>query len=488
MDWFKHVQPWIDFAQAQNPLIDASMTGKDWAQLLVSGLIWLVHPVGARAVADPARRGEVSPSYLPARVAAMTPAPTDVPTTSSARSRSPATGWTTRRARCWSSSAGPGCCARRRPPRACRAGARAPGLGWVTAEYAMLPSATNTRSDRESVQGPDRRPHPRDLPADRPLAARGHRLQGARREHDRARLRRAPGRRRHPHRRHHRRLRRAGRRRAPTCASKGALAGEPLTGSVAAVSVGIIDGVPRLDLPYEEDVRAETDMNVVMTGDGEFVEVQGTAEGAPFDRAELDALLALAEKGCADLTRLQQEALAGELSVFLASRNAQEARRDAADPGARAAGHRGASASTTSTPYDEPVEDQPTFEGNALLKARAGLAATGLPSLADDSGLCVDALNGMPGVLSARWAGVAEGRRRQQPAAARAAGRRTRRAAWRALPLRGRVLPPRRRARHVVPRRDARPGDPRAAGERRLRLRRALRARRARTARSPRPS
>jgi XTP/dITP diphosphohydrolase len=57
------------------------------------------------------------------------------------------------------------------------------------------------------------------------------------------------------------------------------------------------------------------------------------------------------------------------------------------------------------TSYDEPVEDQPTFEGNALLKARAGLAATGLPSLADDSGLCVDALNGMPGVLSARWAG-----------------------------------------------------------------------------------
>ena len=57
------------------------------------------------------------------------------------------------------------------------------------------------------------------------------------------------------------------------------------------------------------------------------------------------------------------------------------------------------------TPYDEPVEDQPTFEGNALLKARAGLAATGLPSVADDSGLCVDALNGMPGVLSARWSG-----------------------------------------------------------------------------------
>ena len=84
-----------------------------------------------------------------------------------------------------------------------------------------------------------------------------------------------------------------------------------LTGSVAAVSVGIIDGAPRLDLPYVEDVRAETDMNVVMTGDGKYVEVQGTAEGAAFDRTELDALLSLAEKGCADLTRLQQEARAG---------------------------------------------------------------------------------------------------------------------------------------------------------------------------------
>ena len=79
---------------------------------------------------------------------------------------------------------------------------------------------------------------------------------------------------------------------------------------MAAVSVGVIDGEPRLDLPYEEDVRAQTDMNVVMTGDGNFVEVQGTAEGEPFDR-KLDALLSLAEKGCADLTRIQQEALRG---------------------------------------------------------------------------------------------------------------------------------------------------------------------------------
>jgi XTP/dITP diphosphohydrolase len=92
------------------------------------------------------------------------------------------------------------------------------------------------------------------------------------------------------------------------------------------------------------------------------------------------------------------------VKVFLASRNAKklaEMRRILAQhmPGVEVLGL------DDVTPYDEPVEDQPTFEGNALLKARAGLAATGLPSIADDSGLCVDALNGMPGVLSARWSG-----------------------------------------------------------------------------------
>ena len=92
------------------------------------------------------------------------------------------------------------------------------------------------------------------------------------------------------------------------------------------------------------------------------------------------------------------------MRVFLASRNAKkldEMRRILAEhlPGVEVVGLDDVAA------YDEPVEDQPTFEGNALLKARAGLAATGLPSVADDSGLCVDALNGMPGVLSARWSG-----------------------------------------------------------------------------------
>ena len=84
----------------------------------------------------------------------------------------------------------------------------------------------------------------------------------------------------------------------------------PLIDSVSAISVGIIDGTPMLDLPYTEDVRAETDMNVVVTGSGKFVEVQGTAEGAPFDRDELNSLLDLALEGTAELAQIQREALA----------------------------------------------------------------------------------------------------------------------------------------------------------------------------------
>jgi ribonuclease PH len=80
---------------------------------------------------------------------------------------------------------------------------------------------------------------------------------------------------------------------------------------VAAVSVGVVDGEPRLDLSYDEDVAADTDMNVVCTGDADFVEVQGTAEGAAFDRGTLNRLLDLAVLGCMELTERQQQALAG---------------------------------------------------------------------------------------------------------------------------------------------------------------------------------
>ncbi|GAB4011439.1 ribonuclease PH [Nocardioides ultimimeridianus] len=177
------------------------------------------------------------------------------------------------------------------------------GLGWVTAEYSMLPASTNTRSDRESVKGRiGGRTHEISRLIGRSLRAIiDDKALGENTIQIDCDVLQADG----------------GTRTAAITGAYVALADAcaklgvsgALTGSVAAVSVGIIDGVPRLDLPYVEDVRAETDMNIVMTGEGKYVEVQGTAEGAAFDRAELDALLALGEKGCADLTRLQQEAL-----------------------------------------------------------------------------------------------------------------------------------------------------------------------------------
>jgi ribonuclease PH len=186
---------------------------------------------------------------------------------------------------------------------------RGSGLGWVTAEYAMLPRSTNTRSDRESVKGRiGGRTHEisrlvgRSLRACVNLKALGE--NSIMLDCD---VLQADG----------------GTRTAAITGSYVALVdavawltarkrckGDPLTASVAAVSVGIIDGEPRLDLCYEEDVAAETDMNIVCTGDGQFVEVQGTAEREPFDRKLLDELLDLAVAGCSELTRLQREALA----------------------------------------------------------------------------------------------------------------------------------------------------------------------------------
>jgi ribonuclease PH len=182
------------------------------------------------------------------------------------------------------------------------------GLGWVTAEYAMLPRSTNTRSDRESVKGRiGGRTHEISRLVGRSLrAAIDYKALGENTIVLDCDVLQADG----------------GTRTAAITGAyvaladavswlrdKGALVSEPLKTSVAAVSVGIIDGVPMLDLCYEEDVTAETDMNVVMTGRGAFVEVQGTAEGAPFDRAQLDQLLDLAAAGCTTLTAAQQAAL-----------------------------------------------------------------------------------------------------------------------------------------------------------------------------------
>jgi ribonuclease PH len=185
------------------------------------------------------------------------------------------------------------------------------GQGWVTAEYAMLPRSTNTRGDRESVKGRiGGRTHEISRLIGRSLrAVIDTKALGENTVVLDCDVLQADG----------------GTRTAAITGAYVALAdavawargrklvsasARPLTGSVSAVSVGVVDGRPLLDLCYAEDVRAGTDMNVVVTGDGRFVEVQGTAEGVPFDRDELNALLDLAVAGCTRLADLQRQALA----------------------------------------------------------------------------------------------------------------------------------------------------------------------------------
>jgi ribonuclease PH len=186
---------------------------------------------------------------------------------------------------------------------------RGRGVGWVTAEYSMLPGSTSERSDREAARGR--------------LSGRTQEIQrligrSVRAVTDMAVLGemqivldcdalQADG----------------GTRTASICGAyvalhdactrlvmDGRLKAHPLTDACAAISVGIVDAVPFLDLDYSEDVRAEVDMNVVMTGSGRFVEVQGTAEGQPFSKGELDDLLGLAEHGIAQILDAQAAALA----------------------------------------------------------------------------------------------------------------------------------------------------------------------------------
>ncbi|HSO96674.1 MAG TPA: ribonuclease PH [Acidimicrobiia bacterium] len=186
---------------------------------------------------------------------------------------------------------------------------RGKGRGWVTAEYSMLPGSTSDRTDREAARGKQsgrtqeiQRLIGRSLRAVTDLQTMGETqitldcdaLQ-------------ADG----------------GTRTASICGAwvalhdacsrlvaSGGLTGHPITDVCGAVSVGVVDVVPMLDLDYSEDGRAEVDMNVVMTGSGRFIEVQGTAEGMPFSRAELDELLALAEDGITQIFELQRELVA----------------------------------------------------------------------------------------------------------------------------------------------------------------------------------
>ena len=182
------------------------------------------------------------------------------------------------------------------------------GEGWVTAEYGMLPRATHSRSDREAARGKQtgrtqeiQRLIGRSLRAVFDLKKLGERTITL--DCD---VLQADG----------------GTRTAAitgafvaaqdavnTLLAAGKITATPITGQVAAISVGIVEGTPLLDLEYTEDSACDTDMNVVMTGAGHYIEVQGTAEGAAFSRKEMDTLLALAEKGVKELVQLQTASL-----------------------------------------------------------------------------------------------------------------------------------------------------------------------------------
>ena len=182
------------------------------------------------------------------------------------------------------------------------------GEGWVTAEYGMLPRATHTRSSREAAKGKQtgRTQEIQRLIGRSMRAVFDLKKLGERTIHLDCDVLQADG----------------GTRTAAitgafvaaqdavnTLLASGKLTESPITGQVAAVSVGIVQGAPLLDLEYTEDSTCDTDMNVVMTGVGHFIEIQGTAEGAAFSRAEMDSLLSLAEKGITELITQQLQSL-----------------------------------------------------------------------------------------------------------------------------------------------------------------------------------
>ena len=284
------------------------------------------------------------------------------------------------------------------------------GRGWVTAEYSMLPRATATRNQRDVSK---LKLSPRSTEIQR-LIARA--LRGA---VDLEKLGersiivdcdviQADG--------------------GTRCASvtggfialslavrrlleQGVLKENPITKQVAALSVGIVGDALLCDLCYEEDCRAETDMNVIMTSNGGFVEIQGTAEGRELSRRETDLLLNLAEKGMQRLFAEQSLALSGKRknAFLLATNNAHKV-----EEFSRIFSRLGL---CLVTPRElgiscDPEKNGDSFEQNALIKARAFYDICRIPTVADDSGLCVDALNGEPGIYSARYGGMDSDRAR----------------------------------------------------------------------------
>ena len=279
------------------------------------------------------------------------------------------------------------------------------GQGWVTAEYAMLPASTGTRKKRDGIKKDGRgveiqRLIGRALRQAIDLNALGERTITL----DCDVLEADGG---------TRTASITGAMVALTCAvdrlvREGKLLSSPLRHQVAAISAGIIDQIPCLDLCYQEDSRAQVDMNFVMNERGEMIELQGTGEGRAFSRAELDQLLAYGEKGIRELLAAQRQALGDRARhlcakpvLLAATGNAhklKELQEIFAD-------HYTILPMSAAGFTEDIAEDGKTFAENAVIKAEAVCAATGLPAIADDSGLEVTALGGEPGVYSARYAG-----------------------------------------------------------------------------------
>ncbi|MFC4771460.1 ribonuclease PH [Enterococcus hermanniensis] len=284
---------------------------------------------------------------------------------------------------------------------------RGSNTGWVTAEYSMLPRATNTRNRRESAKGKltgrtmeIQRLIGRSLRAVIDLEKLGERsiivdcdvvqADGGTRTASITggfvALRLAINK----------------------LLASGELKEDPIKEHLAAISVGILpDGTVVTDLDYQEDSSASVDMNLVMTESGRFVEIQGTGEEATFDDTELNSLILYGKTAIDELIAHQKEALfdeveAEEQTIVIATRNPGKAKEFAALFGKE--GYQ------TKTLLDYPElpdveETGTTFEENARLKAETIAQILQQPVLADDSGLAVDALNGMPGIFSARFAG-----------------------------------------------------------------------------------
>jgi ribonuclease PH len=279
--------------------------------------------------------------------------------------------------------------------------------GWVTAEYAMLPASTGTRKKRDVLKQDGRSVEIQRLIGRSLRQAVDLTLLGQRTVTLDCDVLQADG----------------GTRTASITGAfvaltlavhklmqNGLLSVNPIIGQVAAVSVGIVNGKPMLDLCYTEDSGAQTDMNLVMNQQGDFIELQGTGEGRAFSDRELRSLLTPGRQGILGLMRCQRLALKDTCAHLLplpwlavASGNGHKIKElaDMLQGVCKPVGMRELGFT------DEIEETGETFAENAILKAEAVMRFTGLPTLADDSGLSVTALDGAPGVRSARYAGEA---------------------------------------------------------------------------------